>query len=125
PIGVPTAIASAVSIRLPTMGFSKPPAAPGGGVISVNTRSDRPLNPSHSNVPRIQASALNPTNVAPNDSVRTIALARRRALYILSMALPDFPLDAQQHVARNGEHDEGDEEQNEPERDQRRGVEIA
>ena len=37
PIGVPIATASTVMIRLPTIGLSKPPALPGGGVISVKT----------------------------------------------------------------------------------------
>ncbi len=45
PIGVPIAIASTVIIKLPMMGLTKPPSAPGGGVICVNTASDRPLSP--------------------------------------------------------------------------------
>src|SRR5258708_1396155 len=40
------------------------------------------------------------------------------------MALADPPLDAQQHVARHGEHDEGDAEQDKTEGDQCRGVEV-
>jgi hypothetical protein len=35
------------------------------------------------------------------------------------MASPDPPLDAHQHVARRRQHDEGDDEQDQSERDQR------
>ena len=40
-----SATASTVRIRLPTMALSRPPAAPGGGVISVKTASESPLTP--------------------------------------------------------------------------------
>ena len=33
-------------IRLPMMALSRPPAAPGGGVFSVKTASERPPMPS-------------------------------------------------------------------------------
>ncbi len=66
PIGVPIATASAVRIRLPTIGLSNPPAEPGGGVICVNTASDKPLKPCHSNEPRIRASQPSPITVATN-----------------------------------------------------------
>ena len=46
PIGVPISTARTVMIRLPMIGLSRPPAAPGGGVISVKTASERPLKPS-------------------------------------------------------------------------------
>ena len=46
PIGVPITTAITVIIRLPMIGLSRPPAAPGGGVISVNTASESPLMPS-------------------------------------------------------------------------------
>ena len=65
-------------IRLPMIGLSRPPAAPGGGVISVKTLSDRPLKPSQSRMPRISASQPRPTRVAAMDSVRAMALRRRR-----------------------------------------------
>ena len=42
PIGVPTETASTVRMRLPTIGLRSPPLAPGGGVICVNTASDKP-----------------------------------------------------------------------------------
>ena len=38
---------------------------------------------------------------------------------------PHAPFDAQQQVARDRQHDERDDEQDEAERDQRRGIEIA
>ena len=60
PIGVPISTASIVRIRLPTIGLSRPPAAPGGGVISVKTASDSPLKPSHSSAPRISTSQPSP-----------------------------------------------------------------
>ena len=79
PIGVPIATASTVSIRLPMIGLSSPPAAPGGGVISVNTLSESPLSPSHSNTPRIRASHPSPNTVADTDRTIATALRRRRA----------------------------------------------
>ena len=45
PIGVPITTARTVRMRLPTIGLSSPPAAPGGGVISVKTASESPENP--------------------------------------------------------------------------------
>ncbi len=41
------------------------------------------------------------------------------------MTSPDPALDAQQHVACRREHDEGDDKQDQAERDQRGGVEVA
>ena len=79
PIGVPIATASTVRIRLPMIGLSRPPSAPGGGVISVNTFSDRPPTPSHSSTPRISTSQPSPNAVAANDRLIVIALRRRRA----------------------------------------------
>jgi hypothetical protein len=51
-------------IRLPTIALSKPPTAPGGGVISVKTRNERPPKPSQNTTPRISASQDSPTKVA-------------------------------------------------------------
>ena len=79
PIGVPISTASTVRIRLPTIGLSSPPAAPGGGVISVNTLSESPLSPSHSNSPRISTSQPRPNAVAANDRTIAMPLRRRRA----------------------------------------------
>ena len=78
PIGVPKTTAKVVMIRLPTMALSRPPSAPGGGVISVKTASDSPLNPSHSSTPRITTSQPSPSSVAPNDRPIAILLRRRR-----------------------------------------------
>src|SRR4029077_14514126 len=154
PIGVPITTASAVSTRLPMIGLSKPPSAPGGGVISVKTLSDRPLKPSYSSTPRISTSQPRPKSVAPSDRPIAMPLRLRRALYRVlctrlslcacsfptpgahpgsgsrtcfwgSCASADPPLEPQQHVARASEHDEGDDEQDEAERDQRGCVEIA
>ena len=68
-------------IRLPTMALSRPPAEPGGGVISVKTRSERPLKPSQSRAPRIehepaQAEQRSRQGQAAHDD----ALRRRRRL---------------------------------------------
>ena len=78
PIGVPISTARMVRIRLPTIGLSSPPAEPGGGVISVNTASDRPLKPFHSSAPRISTSQPRPNAVAANASTVAMALLRRR-----------------------------------------------
>ena len=48
PIGVPITTAITVMIKLPTIGLSRPPAEPGGGVIWVKTARSRPLKPFHS-----------------------------------------------------------------------------
>jgi len=63
-MGVPMAIARTVMSRLPTMGLSRPPAPPGGGVISVNTCSETPLNPSQSSTPRMSTSQPTPNSAA-------------------------------------------------------------
>ena len=65
-------------IRLPTIGLSRPPAAPGGGVISVKTASDRPPRPFQSSTPRISTSQPRPNAVAASESAMAIALRRRR-----------------------------------------------
>src|SRR3954464_9529569 len=141
PIGVPIATPRTVRIRLPMIGLSSPPSEPGGGVISVNTESDRPENPCQNNSPRINTSQPSPSKVAPNESVIMMPLRRRRAAYrpflalllftaspvvvALLMGSPDPAFDAQQHIARRRQDDEGDDEQDQSERDQRRGVEVA
>ena len=68
PSGVPNATASTVRIRLPTMGFSKPPAPPGGGVISVKTASESPPTPFTTSTVRIKTSQVKPKTAAPIDS---------------------------------------------------------
>src|SRR5262249_20141959 len=107
----------------------RPPAAPGGGVISVNTASDRPEKPSHNRAPRMSTSQPRPMAVAP--SARTVAMAfrRRRPLYrdctCSAMVSPDPALDAQQQVAGDRKKDESDEKQDAPERDGRGGINVA
>ena len=66
-------------MRLPMIGLSSPPSAPGGGVISVKTASERPENPCQNNSPRITTSQPSPSRVAPTARVIMIALRRRRA----------------------------------------------
>ena len=78
PIGVPITTASTVRIRLPMIGLSRPPAAPGGGVISVKTRSESPLKPSQSSTPSTSTSQPRPKTVAPNDKPFMMMLRRRR-----------------------------------------------
>jgi hypothetical protein len=64
PSGVPTMTARNVMTRLPMIGLSRPPDAPGGGVISVNTASDKPLKPFQNSTARISTSQLRPNKVA-------------------------------------------------------------
>ncbi len=80
PIGVPIATACTVRMRLPTIGLSRPPAAPGGGVICVNTASDSPLKPCHNSAARIKTSQPRPKSVAASDSTIAMALLRRRLM---------------------------------------------
>ena len=65
-------------IRLPTMAFSRPPAAPGGGVFSVKTESESPPMPLYSRMPRIRTSQPRPKAVATQARVLAMALRRRR-----------------------------------------------
>ena len=64
PSGVPIATAMTVMTMLPMIGLSRPPAEPGGGVISVNTASDRPLKPFQNSTARISTSQERPKAVA-------------------------------------------------------------
>ena len=64
PSGAAMTRPSAVTIRLPTIELSRPPATPGGAVILVNTSSDRPPTPFQTSVPRISASQIRPKAVA-------------------------------------------------------------
>jgi ABC-type dipeptide/oligopeptide/nickel transport system ATPase subunit len=63
----------------PTMGLSSPPSAPGGGVISVKTASESPLNPSHKSTTRMTISQPTPSSVAASDRLSIMPLRRRRA----------------------------------------------
>ncbi len=80
PSGVPIATAIAVIIRLPAIGLSRPPAEPGGGVICVNTATDRPLKPCHNRSARMSTSQSSPKPVAAKASVMVMTLRRRRVL---------------------------------------------
>src|SRR5262245_36565020 len=118
--------ARTVRIRLPTMGLSSPPSAPGGGVISVKTASESPLNPSHKSTARITISQPSPSSVAASDRLSMMPLRRRRAASrLLFMASSDPAFDAQQHVARDREHDEGNDEKDQAQRDQRGGIKVT
>ena len=79
PIGVPIATASTVRIRLPMMGLSRPPLAPGGGVIWVKTASDSPLRPCHSSEPEDQHQPAEAEDGGAERQHSATALLRRRA----------------------------------------------
>jgi hypothetical protein len=79
PSGVPIITARIVSIRLPMIGLSRPPSAPGGGVISVKTLSENPPMPSHSSTPRMRTSQPSPNRVAASERHIVRRLRRRRA----------------------------------------------
>ncbi len=65
PSGVPISTAMAVMTRLPAIGLSRPPLAPGGGVIWVKTARLSPLKPFHSRSARMNTSHNRPKTVAP------------------------------------------------------------
>src|SRR5262249_62384081 len=98
-MGVPMTTASTVRIRLPTMGLSSPPSEPGGGVISVKTASESPLNPSHKSTTRITISQPTPNNVAASDRLSMMPLRRRGAARLLLMVASAPAPDNQQHEA--------------------------
>ena len=78
PSGVPMTIAAAQINALPVMALSRPPASPGGGVLSVNTCNDRPPMPFHTRMPRMSASQQSPRTVAAIARLWAIAFLRRR-----------------------------------------------
>ncbi len=80
PIGVPMKTPMTVMMRLPTIGFSRPPALPGGGVISVKTAALRPLKPFQNSAPRMSASMARPSAVATSDSAIQTWLTLARLL---------------------------------------------
>ena len=80
PIGVPIAIAIRLMITLPKNALSRPPASPGGGVISVNRAMLSELMPLLRVVHRIQTSQNRPNIAASTDSTCTTTfLTRLRA----------------------------------------------
>ena len=62
-----------VMIRLPTMALRRPPELPGGGVIWVNTASERPENPCQNRTTRIMNSPVSP--MAAATTLRPIQIA--------------------------------------------------
>ena len=78
PSGVPNATARMVRIRLPTIGLSRPPAPPGGGVISVNTASVSPPTPFTTSTSKINTSHVKPKAAAPIESAVAMRSPQRR-----------------------------------------------
>lgn len=125
PIGAPMITATAIITVLPKIAFSSPPSAPGGGVICVISRGLSAEKPFTSVVTMIQANQNSPKTVAP------VAIANAKPLLIRRhLARPKLPPNAcamsvalatcqpQQHQLRNDQYDEGDDEQQKPQRDQ-------
>ena len=122
PIGVPIRIAISDMIALPKNALSRPPSEPGGGVISVNSAGLIALMPLISAVHKIHTSQNRPKIVAATASVSATAFLMRRRVYsdsIVAMSVAFLAGQAHQHPLRDGEHDEGDDEQQEAECDQR------
>ena len=107
-------------IRLPTMALAGRPSLPGGGVISVNTPRSMPAMPLPTSVHRIETRKTRPNSGAASaraDDHGDVAAAsgRRRVASGLAWGLmsPALRSSAQQHVAGERQHDEGDDEQHE------------
>src|ERR1700722_19257304 len=120
-------IASSDMTALPKKALSNPPSEPGGGVISVNSAGFIAAMPLRRAVHRIQTSQNRPNIVAASASDNAITFvslrrAYKRSICAMSVALPFRQ--THQHPFRDGEHDEGDHEQQEPECDQRRSIQI-
>src|ERR1700733_11021960 len=99
---------------LPKKALSNPPSEPGGGVISVNRAGFMAAMPLTRAVHRIHTSQNKPNIVAANASDRATTFfsrrrAYRRSISAMSVALPFRQ--PHQHPFRDGEHDEGDHEQ--------------
>ena len=67
--------------RLPRMGLSKPPARPGGGVISVKTPGLRPTTPFEISVHSTSANIRSPNAAAATDKDVTTMLVSRLRRY--------------------------------------------
>src|SRR3974390_2485927 len=122
PIGVPIRTASVVMIRLPTIGLSRPPSDPGGGVVSVNTFKHKPPRPREQRRPEeagepAETDRGRPERQDEDDAVGDAATpieARRAAVldthhgaHGAHWRSPDPALDPQQQVAGRRENDEG------------------
>ena len=68
------------------MAFNRPPSEPGGGVISVNSRSDRLENPRSMVVHKIQNSQNRPKAIAAKASVRAMRLVSLRRAWRFMVA---------------------------------------
>src|ERR1700742_3205526 len=140
-MGVPISVPAAVWISVPTIAFKSPPFEPGGLVEVVNTVRDRPAAPRQISVTRIEPSNTRPSTVASRQNVSTMVFARRRRrprdrATFMSLAGPgtadatvalmrsDFQTRAQQ-AARYRQDDEGNHEQDQPQRQQRRQFQAA
>ena len=60
------------------MALSRPPAEPGGGVISVKTEGLSPARPFHSSAARMNTRAMSPRPAAPKDRPRKMVFSARR-----------------------------------------------
>src|SRR3954454_19437935 len=124
PTGVPIATAIVVMTRLPKIGLRRPPEEPGGGVIWVNTASERPPTPSQSSTPRMSTSHDSPNRVAAIDSPMAIMLRRRRVSRSAIASASHARVEAHQHETRCRKDDERDDEQDQSERNQRGRIKI-
>ncbi|CFP65771.1 Uncharacterised protein [Bordetella pertussis] len=78
PTGVPIRVPTPAISTLPTTALSRPPACPGGGVISVNSVNDSAGAPLTSRVAMIQNSQNRPNSSAPSEMVNMTLLTRWR-----------------------------------------------
>src|SRR5947207_5220850 len=125
PVGVPTMVAISVIARLPAIAFRRPPLLPGGGVISVNKAGLIAPTPLIRSVPSTSASHSKPNPVATTESaIISQLVSRRRACSSIASA-SRLPLEPDQQQFGQCQHDEGDDEQDQPERDQGGQVKIA
>src|ERR1035437_3577256 len=128
PIGVPITVASSDMSRLPKMALARPPALPGGGVVWVNMVRLRAGNPWANRVHSIHTSQNRPNSTASMDMPRVMKLTMRRRRYSAALSMDVLGQRALalgelvQQDFRQGQHHEGDQEQNQPEFYQRGGV---
>ena len=143
PIGVPISVPSTVWIRLPTIALSSPPFEPGGRVIVVKTVSFSAADAApeqrqqdrgeedQADDGRRQRQACSTMRVDPHAAggrawraaAGSLPAGRRRGRVVALMASGLQPRTQQQ--ARDRQHDEGDHEQDEAERQQRRQLQAA
>src|ERR1700730_1177321 len=125
PVGAPIRVATRVITTLPKIAFNSPPALPGGGVIWLNRAGVIAATPFDSRVHRTRTSHKRPNPVAATDSVMTRPLAMRRRAYRPICSAPGLFLQLQQHDLGDRQHDKGDDEKYQTERDKRGQVQIA